>query len=205
MRVEPLTFFLASDLFTMLAQSEEGEILAPVEDQHAAQEEHAITQEEPTDSDSSVEEEITIRGHPSSMEKLKKVTDELEILLFKVEEALENEMDEAEVEKLKKRILCLEQRRDILKKLQDLKSTRIEQLPKLQGAQKVTKEWKVPTNLPLFRGLKGISDPLDFIEQFERVCIAHGIQEDRYIKLIPICLNNIDAHSGCNSHMRVMC
>jgi len=51
----------------------------------------------------------------------------------------------------------------------------MEQLSKLQGAQKVTKERKVPKNLRLFRGLKGILDPLEFIEQFERVCIAHGI------------------------------
>jgi len=51
---------------------------------------------------------------------------------------------------------------------------------------------EVPTNLPTFRSSKGMEDPLEFIEKFERVCQVNGIQLRRYIKLVALCLDTTD-------------
>jgi len=55
-----------------------------------------------------------------------------------------------------------------------------------------TRNIKVPSSMPRFRGDKGIEDPFDFLEFFNRVMIAHEISEDRYMRLVPMCLDAID-------------
>ena len=37
-----------------------------------------------------------------------------------------------------------------------------------------------------------MEDLLEFVEQFERVCIANGIEKERYIQLITLCLDSTD-------------
>ena len=37
-----------------------------------------------------------------------------------------------------------------------------------------------------------MEDLLEFVEQFEQVCIANGIEEERYIQLITLCLDSTD-------------
>lgn len=49
----------------------------------------------------------------------------------------------------------------------------------------------VPTNLPKFRG-DGLKDPEEFLDAFRRTMEAHGIQEDRYLKILKLCLDSID-------------
>jgi hypothetical protein len=50
----------------------------------------------------------------------------------------------------------------------------------------------VPSNLPHFRGNAGIEDPLEWIEQFARIVTAHGIEQESYLQLVPICLELVD-------------
>ena len=37
-----------------------------------------------------------------------------------------------------------------------------------------------------------MEDPLEFVEQFEQVCVANGVEEDCYIQLLTLCLDNTD-------------
>ena len=47
---------------------------------------------------------------------------------------------------------------------------------KLKNTSKmVYNSWKVPTILPVFRNSKGIKDPIEFVEKFERICEVNGI------------------------------
>ena len=48
----------------------------------------------------------------------------------------------------------------------------------------------VSSNLPMFRDSKRIEDPLEFIEQFERICQANEVDEDCYIILAVLCLDS---------------
>ena len=50
--------------------------------------------------------------------------------------------------------------------------------------RKARKQSRVPSNLPTFRDSKGIEDPLEFIEQFERICQANEVDEDCYISFM---------------------
>ena len=62
-----------------------------------------------------------------------------------------------------------------------------------RGDQKTIKNsWKVPNNLPLFCGGRGEEDPLEFIEHFECICLANGIQQERYVQLVQLCLDKTD-------------
>ena len=80
----------------------------------------------------------------------------------------------------------------------------------VEAPRKQTEQWKgptgkkqnrVPNNLPVFRSGKGIEDPLEFIEQFERVCLANAIDEPRFIVLVSLCLDSTDVQ-WMNKHIR---
>jgi len=51
---------------------------------------------------------------------------------------------------------------------------------------------KVPANLPKFRG-SGTDDPQEFLDNFVKVCTAHDLDEERYLKVVPLCLESVDA------------
>ena len=49
----------------------------------------------------------------------------------------------------------------------------------------------VPANLPKFKQ-GGYEDPEEFLEAFEQVMEAHEIKEERYVKILKLCLDSID-------------
>jgi hypothetical protein len=50
----------------------------------------------------------------------------------------------------------------------------------------------VPTNIPKFRQHGQFEEPVEFLEAFEKVLVAHEIPEERYIKLLPLSLDSVD-------------
>ena len=52
---------------------------------------------------------------------------------------------------------------------------------------------KIPSGLPKFCGKdKGIDDPQEFLEMFNRVCVAHEVPRSRYFRVFPLCLDSVD-------------
>ena len=51
---------------------------------------------------------------------------------------------------------------------------------------------RVPANLPIFRGhgSKSIDDPQEFLDQFQRICVAYDVPLSRYGKILPLCLDS---------------
>ncbi len=134
--------------------------------------------------------------------KIAESEDRVETLLEEMAELLE--MDEGtseEVAKIEKELANLEKRIKTWKRLQEIrkakeKSNAREETVRETAANEAWKmpddKWRVPNNLPVFRSAKDTEDPLEFIEKFERVCQANGINFDRYIKLISLCLDATD-------------
>ena len=50
----------------------------------------------------------------------------------------------------------------------------------------------VPSNLPKFRHENKFEEPIEFLESFNKVMKAHNISEDRYLQLLPLCLDSVD-------------
>ena len=50
----------------------------------------------------------------------------------------------------------------------------------------------VPSNLPKFRHENKFEEPVEFLEAFNKVVKAHNINEDRYLQLLPLCLDSVD-------------
>ena len=50
----------------------------------------------------------------------------------------------------------------------------------------------VPSNLPKFRHDNKFEEPVEFLESFNKVMKAHNINEDRYLQLMPLCLDSVD-------------
>ena len=120
--------------------------------------------------------------------------------------------DEKQLEELnqligiqKQRVEALQEHREFLK----LKTTQVEKMKltsilQAEGKEKLEKsedskimaektmKWSTPANLPYFRGKKGMEDPLEFVEQFERVCLFNGIPIDRFVLLLEQCLDTVD-------------
>ena len=113
-------------------------------------------------------------------------------VLLVLKDLLEDkESTEEEQFKAQKVVEKLEKKLEVLMKLKNLASgERLEssEEPKV----KARKQSRVPSNLPTFRGSKGIEDPLEFIEQFERICQANEVDEDCYIVLVVLCLDSTD-------------
>jgi hypothetical protein len=55
-----------------------------------------------------------------------------------------------------------------------------------------TKRAIVPTNLPKFRQGEQTEEPAEFVEAFERIMTAHAIAAERYLQLLPLCLDTVD-------------
>ena len=103
--------------------------------------------------------------------------------LLKDEESIEEEQFKAQkvVEKLEKKL-------EVLMKLKNLAlEERSKSSEEPRG--KARKQSRVPSNLLTFRESKGIEDPLEFIEQFERICQANKANEYCYIILVILCLD----------------
>ena len=106
--------------------------------------------------------------------------------LLEEEESTEEEQFKAQkvVEKLAKKL-------EVLMKLKNLASgERLESSE--EPKRKARKQSRVPSNLPTFRNSKRIEDPLEFIEQFERIYQANEVDENCYIILVVLCLNSTD-------------
>ena len=52
---------------------------------------------------------------------------------------------------------------------------------------------RVPPGLPKMRHEGKLLDPEDFLEQLARVCRAHDVPPERYMTLVPLCLDSVDA------------
>ncbi|MGH2638704.1 MAG: hypothetical protein ACRDF4_05400 [Rhabdochlamydiaceae bacterium] len=134
--------------------------------------------------------------------KIAENEDRVETLLEEMAELLEMEEDTlGEVAKIEKEVANLEKRIKTWKRLQEIRKSkgksdvRVEIMRETAAndAWKMPDDkWRVPNNLPVFRSAKDTEDPLEFIEKFERVCQANGINLDRYIKLISLCLDATD-------------
>ena len=126
----------------------------------------------------------------------------MEILLEELAAAMENEEETSETSaRIEKEIATMEKKLKTWRRLQDFRKTRktgaktseIElKYTANEAPELISDSWRVPTNLPTFRNSKGMEDPLEFIEKFERVCQANGIQLRRYIKLVALCLDTTD-------------
>src|SRR3569832_379749 len=57
----------------------------------------------------------------------------------------------------------------------------------------------VPANIPKFRQNRHYEEPVEFLEAFEKVLVAHEIPEERYIRLLPLSLNSVDGQWIKNS------
>jgi hypothetical protein len=63
-----------------------------------------------------------------------------------------------------------------------------------EGVRTLRNAGKVPRDLPHFRGdaKNAIQDALEFIDRFETVCEPHGLEDDQFIRVLPICLDQVD-------------
>jgi hypothetical protein len=54
---------------------------------------------------------------------------------------------------------------------------------------------KVPSGLPKFRGKsqQAIEDPREFLDHFQKVCLAHGLPRTRLLAVLPLCLDSTDS------------
>jgi hypothetical protein len=52
--------------------------------------------------------------------------------------------------------------------------------------------YKIPSNLPKFRGNAGVEDPQEFLDQLGRICRANGVAESRFSTILPVCLDSVD-------------
>ena len=105
-----------------------------------------------------------------------------------LEDEKSTEEEQFKAEKVEEK---LEKKLEVLMKLKNLASgERLESSEKPRG--KTRKQSRVPSNLPMFRGSKEIEDPLEFIEQFQRICQANEVDEDCYIVLVVLCLDSTD-------------
>ena len=50
----------------------------------------------------------------------------------------------------------------------------------------------VPSNLPKFRHDNKFDEPIEFLETFNKIMKAHNIGEDRFLQLLPLCLDSVD-------------
>ena len=111
--------------------------------------------------------------------------------LLVLEDLLENEESTEKQFKAQKVVEKLEKKLEVLTKLKNpALEKRLESSDEPRG--KAKKQSRVPSNLPTFRSSKEIEDPLEFIEQFERICQANEVDEDCYIILVVLCLNSTD-------------
>ena len=110
--------------------------------------------------------------------------------LLLLEDLLEDEEStEEEQFKAQKVVEKLEKKLEVLIKLKNLAlGERLESSE--EQRRKAKKQSRVPSNLPTFRYSKKIEDPLEFIEQFERICQANKVDEDCYIILAVLCLDS---------------
>jgi hypothetical protein len=61
----------------------------------------------------------------------------------------------------------------------------------LYGGKKITSSSSKVPKMPKFQANKN-ENPLDFIENFERLMKAHKISEERYNDLLALCLDRVD-------------
>ena len=50
----------------------------------------------------------------------------------------------------------------------------------------------VPSNLPKFRQDNKFDESIEFLETFNKIMKAHNIKEDRFLQLLPLCLDSVD-------------
>ena len=82
------------------------------------------------------------------------------------------------------------QRAGELKRRGELQSRHSNQSFEMPAA---TSQVRIPSGLPKFRnGKEGIDDPEEFLGQFRKVCVAHSVEEKRYIQILPLCLDGVD-------------
>ena len=55
------------------------------------------------------------------------------------------------------------------------------------------KQDKVPQNLSKFSQRGIYKESIEFLEAFDRIMDAHNISEDRFLSLLPLCLDSVDA------------
>ena len=95
--------------------------------------------------------------------------EDLEVLLEEQLELMYGDEESQELVDVEKKISILKRKLVALRELRDFRKTK-EQVSitvTKSSPQKPKSSWKVPSNLLVFRGSKGMEDPLEFVEQFE--------------------------------------
>jgi len=96
--------------------------------------------------------------------------EDLDILMEDRIELMGESKHSGELDEVEKKISTLKNKLNALRELRDFRKTR-EQASTIVSKRSPQKpkstSWKVPTNLPMFRGSKGMEDPLELVEQFE--------------------------------------
>ena len=160
------------------------------ENQESDSGEEVLKEEEEGVKISEQEDRDTLKPSRGSIEtRITNCKLEITARLLVLKDLLEEESTDEEQFKAQKVVEKLEKKLEVLMKLKNLASgerSESSEEPKV----KARKQSRVPSNLPMFRGSKGIEDPLEFIEQFERICQANEGDEDCYIVLVVLCLDS---------------
>ena len=144
----------------------------------------------------------TSRISDSELEmKVRDIEERIEILLEELAQATEEDLSQELVTRIELKLAVNEKKLGVWRKLHEFRLSRrngvrtdefLDEIEARNASKLSSNSWRVPTNLPVFRSSKGMEDPLEFVEKFERVCEANGIQLGRYIKLISLCLDVTD-------------
>jgi hypothetical protein len=164
---------------------EEGESANVDEEaQEEESEEEKDNNEGPEDVLRQMEEDV----NQAESEVMKLCNEQAELLLAETKESdIQLTVVETKLARMRKLLVA---RRDIMSIAQK-RFNRINQkevAPVKARSSKIV----VPSGLPKFRQGSQHGEPVEFLEAFKKVMDAHEIPEERFIKLLPLCLDNVD-------------